>query len=208
MPVADEKSHLRAILKRTRESLAAEVAAALSARIQSSILGADFYRSAHTLVLYSPVANEVSTEAILEHALAEGREVYYPRVDGHTLALARVRNRSELKPGAYGILEPASNETIAPAALPRSVVLVPGVGFTPRGERLGRGGGHYDRLLTEVSAQAISVGLAYSFQLLERIPQSGWDRRLNFVITESAIHPAPSVRETGAMRAQQGGIPR
>jgi 5-formyltetrahydrofolate cyclo-ligase len=208
MPVADEKSHLRAILKRTRESLAAEVAAALSARIQSSILGADFYRSAHALILYSPIANEVSTEAILEHALAEGREVYYPRVNGRTLALVRVRHRSELEPGAYGILEPASTETIDPAALPQSLLLVPGVGFTPRGERLGRGGGHYDRLLAGLSAQAISVGLAYSFQLLERIPQSGWDRRLNFVITESAIHPAPGMRETGAMRAQQGGIPR
>jgi 5-formyltetrahydrofolate cyclo-ligase len=209
MPVADEKSHLRAILRRTRGSIAADLAAALSARIQSSILAADFYRNAEALVLYSPAGNEVSTGAILEHALSADREVYYPRVDGaHTLALMRVRSRSELAPGAFGILEPpATAEEIDPGALPRSLVIVPGVGFSPRGERLGRGGGHYDRLLTELSPQAITVGLAYSFQLLDRIPQSGFDRRLNFVVTESAVHPAPSAREQGALRAQ-GGIPR
>jgi 5-formyltetrahydrofolate cyclo-ligase len=206
--VADEKTQLRAILKRARDSIAADLAAALAARIQASILGADFYRNAAALVLYSPIGNEVSTDAILGDALGSGRPVFYPRTVGQKLSLLRVRNRAELAPGAFGILEPPSTaEVIDPAALPDSLVLVPGVGFSPHGERLGRGGGHYDRLLAELSAQAISVGLAYSFQLLDHLPQSGWDRRLNFVVTECAIHPAPAARDSGALRAQ-GGIPR
>src|SRR5690349_5614853 len=208
MPVADQKSYLRAILKRTCESLAPDLAAALSATIQSSILGADFYRRAAALVLYSPIGNEVSTDAIFDDALRAGRVVYYPRVSGDALALIRVRGRAELKPGAFGILEPSSNPAIDPAALHDALVVVPGLGFTPRGERLGRGGGHYDRLLSELSAQAITVGLAYSFQMLDCVPQAERDRRLNFVVTESAIHPAPAAREHGALRAQQGGIPR
>lgn len=190
----------------------ASLAAALSARVQSAFLGADFYRESHApaaIVLYAALAGEVSTDTILCDALAAGRTIFYPRLNRarHALSLCKVESRSELAPGAYGILEPET-PSIDTAALPPCVVVAPGVAFTVRGERMGRGGGHYDRLLAELPPHAITVGLAYSFQLLDHIPQSGWDRRLSFVVTESAIYPAPDAiwRESG-IRAQ-GGIPR
>ncbi len=210
--MADEKKYLRAILKETRESLTASLAAALSARVQSTFLSADFYRESQAIVLYSTLANEVSTDTILYDALGSGRAIFYPRLGRarRALSLCKVESRSDLAPGAYGILEPAT-PAIDTASLPPCVVVVPGVALTVRGERMGRGGGHYDRLLaelTELALHAISVGLAYSFQLLDHLPQSGWDRRLNFVVTESAIYPAPDAiwRESG-IRAQ-GGNPR
>src|SRR5260370_286518 len=64
------------------------------------------------------------------------------------------------------------------------------IAFGPEGQPLGRGGGHYDHFIGQLSREAITVGLAYSFQLLDRIPESGLDRRLNFIVTESAIHRA------------------
>jgi 5-formyltetrahydrofolate cyclo-ligase len=212
MPLADEKKYLRAILKETRESMAASLAASFSARVRSVFLHTDFYRQAQAIVLYSALANEVSTDLILDDALAAGRAVFYPRLDRarNSLALCKVESRSDLAPGAYGIFEPGT-AAIDIASLPTSVVMVPGIAFTMDGERIGRGGGHYDRLLAEVAEiapHAISVGLAYSFQLLDHIPQSGVDRRLNFVVTESAIYPAPDAiwRESGVRT--QGGNPR
>ena len=184
--MAEEKKYLRAILKETRESLTPSCAAAFSARVQSAFLDADFYRQSQALILYAAIANEVSTDAILSDALAADRAIFYPRLDRtrNALSLCKVTSRS---------------------------ALVPGLAFSVQGERMGRGGGHYDRLiaeLAEVSPQAVTVGLAYSFQLLDHIPQSGWDRRLNFVVTESAIYPAPDAiwRESGVRT--QGGIPR
>jgi 5-formyltetrahydrofolate cyclo-ligase len=209
MPVADEKKYLRAILKDTRESLAATFAKASSSRIQSAFLAADFYRTSQALVLYSALAHEVSTDTILTDALRAGHEVYFPRLNAahNALALCKVASRSDLAPGAYGILEPQT-PAIDSASLPPSVVVVPGLAFTIRSERMGRGGGHYDRLLAEIPPHAITVGLAYSFQLLDDIPQSGWDRRLNFVVTESAIHPAPDgIWRESAVRSE-GGNPR
>jgi 5-formyltetrahydrofolate cyclo-ligase len=210
--VADEKKYLRAILKEARESMTASLAATLSARVQSAFLGADFYRQPQApaaIVLYSALANEVSTDTILDDAIAAGRAIFYPRLSRarRTLSLAKVESRSELAPGAYGILEPET-PSIDTASLPPCVVVVPGVAFTVRGERMGRGGGHYDRLMAELPPHAITVGLAYSFQLLDHLPQSGWDRRLNFVVTESAIYSAPGAiwRESGIR--SQGGIPR
>jgi 5-formyltetrahydrofolate cyclo-ligase len=209
MPVADEKKYLRAILKETRESLTASFAKASSSRVQSAFLNADFSRTSKALVLYSALAHEVTTDAIFSEALAAGREVFFPRLDRprNALALCKVESRADLAPGAYGILEPQT-PAIEVASLPPCVVVVPGLAFTIRGERMGRGGGHYDRLLAELPQHAITVGLAYSFQLLDDIPQAEWDRRLNFVVTETAIYPAPEEiwRESG-IRAQ-GGYPR
>jgi len=209
MSVADEKKYLRAILKRTRESIAPHLAAALSARVQSRILTAEVYnQSSAPIVVYSPVRNEVSTESILDDALAADRQVLFPRLDcaTRTLSLGSVRSRSDLSPGAYGILEPKT-ATINPASISDCLVMVPGLAFSPRGERLGRGGGHYDRLLAELSPQAVTVGLAYSFQLLDRVPQSGWDRRLNFVVTETAVYRASDATwSCGSYRT--GGIPK
>jgi len=212
MPLAEEKKYLRAILKEAREAMTAGLAAQASARVQATFLSADFYRDSRALVLYSALANEVSTDIIFDDAVAAGRAVFYPRLKraSATLELCQVESRADLAPGAYGILEPGT-PALHIASLPPSVVVVPGLVFTPQGERIGRGGGHYDRLLAELSKvapHAITVGLAYSFQLLDQLPQAAWDRRLSFVVTESAIYPAPEViwRESGLRT--QGGNPR
>lgn len=208
--MADEKKYLRGILKRTRAALPRSIALARSAKIQSLLLATDFYRSARTVVLYAAEDNEVATDAVLDDALAGARVVLYPRLEptGPRLALGRVRTRNELSPGVFGIPEPqASAESIEPEALGKCLVLVPGVAFSPRGERLGRGGGHYDRLLSELGPQALTVGLAYSFQLLDCVPQSGWDRRLSYVVTESAVYAADADSRCVGRRGQQGGIP-
>ncbi|HLI79098.1 MAG TPA: 5-formyltetrahydrofolate cyclo-ligase [Candidatus Binataceae bacterium] len=209
--MADEKKYLRAILMDTRESITAKLAASLSARVQAAFLDSDCYRDSRAIVLYSAVGNEVSTKRIFDDAVATGRAIFYPRIDPdrarHTLSICEVKSRSDLKPGAYGILEPETR-SIDAALLPPCVIVVPGVAFTRLGERIGRGGGHYDRMLAELAPHAIKVGLAYSFQLLDRIAQSQLDQRLNFVVTESAIYPAPASagRESGLR--SQGGIPR
>jgi len=209
MPVADEKKYFRAILTETRASMTAKLAAALSARVQATFLDSAWYRDSRSLILYSPFSNEVSTDTIFEAALASGRTIFYPRVvrASHTLSISEVKSRSELRPGAYGIFEPGT-ASIDAATLPPCVVVTPGVAFTRTGERIGRGGGHYDRMIADLPHHAITVGLAYSFQLLDRVPQAEHDQRLNFVITESAIYSAATSewRESGLR--SQGGIPR
>jgi 5-formyltetrahydrofolate cyclo-ligase len=205
--VADEKKYIRAILTETRASMTAKHAAALSACVQAAFLDSDEYRAARAVVLYCAFGNEVSTDRIFDAAIASGRAIFFPRVAGDALSICEVKSRSDLRPGAYGILEPGT-ASIDAATLPPCVVAVPGVAFTRFGERIGRGGGHYDRMLAEIPPHAITVGLAYSFQLLDRVAQSEHDRRLNFVVTESAIYPAPALewRESGLR--SQGGIPR
>lgn len=85
--------------------------------------------------------------------------------------------------GPYGIQEPHPD---LPAVDPLLIdlIFVPGVAFGLNGERVGMGGGYYDRFLARVP-QAIKVGLAFDFQLLERLEQETWDQSVDWIVTES-----------------------
>ncbi len=210
--VADEKKSLRAIMNACRDALPAGRAAAWSELVELQVLASELYRGASAIVPYAAIGNEVSTSRILADAVQSGRAVFYPRVDAAagTILARRIRDRSELARGAYGILEPpASAELLDSKKFAKILVCVPGVAFGVEGQRLGRGGGHYDGFIGQIGREAISVGLAYSFQLLDRIPETGLDRRLNFIVTESAVHraceaPLPA-RRTRTKEVNPGG---
>jgi 5-formyltetrahydrofolate cyclo-ligase len=190
--VADEKKYLRQILTESRVRLLPERAASLSKQVQERLLESDFYRSSRCIVLYAEKDNEVATDQTFADALASGRRVLFPRVipEYRGVSLVRVCSRDELRPGAFGLLEPTGSETVPPAELGRALICVPGVAFSLEGQRLGRGGGYYDRLLAETGSQAVTAGLAYSFQVLDRLPESPDDRRLQLIVTESGVYAA------------------
>ncbi len=89
-----------------------------------------------------------------------------------------------LQTGAYGILEPVEGAGIDREALCSSGLLwlIPGVAFDLRGNRLGRGGGYYDRLLA--GAEGTRVGVAFEWQLVQEIPTAGHDVRVHGIVTE------------------------
>jgi 5-formyltetrahydrofolate cyclo-ligase len=208
--LADEKKYLRRILAETRKALPSAAAARSSDQIQCQLIASRFYCGAETVVLYAAKDNEPATWLIFEHALGSGRRVLFPKIVSHNpaLSLIDVRDREDLRPGAFGILEPTGSEMVPPAHLQRTLICVPGVAFSLSGQRLGRGGGYYDQLLAGAHPKAITAGLAHSFQVLDRLPQSPHDRRLGFIVTASAIYAAPDPVPAAVTRAPQGGNPR
>jgi 5-formyltetrahydrofolate cyclo-ligase len=188
--MADEKQLLRKILRETRACLPASRARVLSDCVQQRLLALDCFTSAPAVVLYSAKDGEVSTEGIFAVALAEAKTVYFPRVDPllKTLCLVPVADPLMLKPGAFDLLEPQGREQADLSELNHGLVCVPGVAFAQGGIRLGRGGGHYDRLLAELGSAATTVGLAYSFQFLDHLPEGPGDQRVNLIVTEFSVH--------------------
>jgi 5-formyltetrahydrofolate cyclo-ligase len=208
--VADEKKILRRILTECRAQLPARVAALRSNLVQSNLIESSCYGASASVVLYAAKDNEVATVRIFTHAIASGRPVFYPRIvaQSNDLSLVRVTDAAQLQPGAHGILEPAGAEVARRADLERALICVPGVAFGPAGERLGRGGGFYDRLLAALSPRTVTVGLAYSFQLLDRLPESPHDRRLGLIVTESTAYRCAGNGPAAAPSMDQGGISR
>jgi len=208
--VADKKQILRRILAECRAELPAHRAAGLSNLVQLHLIEASGYLRAACVILYAAKDHEVATDLIFANAIASGRRVFYPRIvaESHDLSLVRVDHMAQLQPGTFGILEPTGAEIARYADLERALICVPGVAFGPAGQRLGRGGGYYDRLIAALAPQTVTVGLAYSFQMLDRLPESPIDRRLSLIVTESAVHRTAETYPAANAWMDQGGIPR
>jgi 5-formyltetrahydrofolate cyclo-ligase len=183
-----------------RRQLPAAQVAERSRRIGDRFVSLAAYREAQCLLAYASCRNEVDTWWIMNRCLADGKSLVLPRVEREGgLSLRRVQQPTlDLAPGYRGILEPPLN---APE-LPREaidLVLVPGVAFDRHGNRLGQGGGYYDRLLYELRSAAVAsrrkvpalaMGLAYEFQVFSQVPAGVTDHPVDLVVTESGVWPS------------------
>ena len=139
--------------------------------------------SAHTILFFAPLPDELDVWPMLELAVALGTNCALPFFDAEkkTYGAKQLKNlAADIVIGKFGVREPAA--TCEEISLSRfDLVLVPGMAFDLAGNRLGRGQGFYDRMLAEVSG--IKCGVAYDFQLLEKIPTEPHDAKVNFIFT-------------------------
>jgi len=160
-----------------------------SSAIQERLLGLKAYVEANTIMCYMPYRQEVNTEAFIQHALESGKRVCLPAVvrdKKHMLACRIDHPLDNLQPDTYGILSPCHSEAgeVKPGDI--QLILVPGVAFDERGYRLGYGGGYYDRFLSQSHA-AVTIGLAYEFQLLDELPVASHDVKLDLIVTQQRV---------------------
>jgi 5-formyltetrahydrofolate cyclo-ligase len=182
------RSALRTTALSRRASLSAADCLIWGRLIQKRAIELPQYEDAHSVGLYSPVQNEVNTNDIMEHALAHKKGVFYPRIDRPDSAgFYRILSAADLKVGRFGILEPGGAHPLSEADREQLIVFVPGVLFDPRGNRLGRGQGWYDRMLTRLDNQGIVVGLAYEVQIVAEMTAEEWDRKVHYIITENRV---------------------
>lgn len=141
--------------------------------------------SAEKIVAFFPHQSEPNIEPFLEWVVSNKKELYLPRVNGAGLDLVRVLFFSDLEKGSNGIMEP-KKEFAASDISEFDIILVPGLAFTENGDRLGFGGGFYDRLLKQVKGYKIGIG--YDFQVLPEIPVEDHDVTLDMIITDSGSY--------------------
>ena len=174
-------------MKKRRSELSSREVRTRSEHIIAHLTGQEVYRLAGCLASYVSIANEVDTHILIDLALDSGKRVAVPVVkSSRTLIHREVRSRAELKPSGFGLLEPSLEDgaVVPPDAF--DVVLVPGLAFDRAGNRVGFGAGFYDRFLS--LAPAFKIGLAYDFQLFDRLPAGPRDIPMDLIVTESGIH--------------------
>jgi len=140
-------------------------------------------QSAHTILFFAPLVDELDVWPLLEKLLPAKKICALPAFDAaaQSYSARRVRNlETDIVTGKFGVSEPLAE--CEPIPLDRfDLVLVPGVAFDVGGNRLGRGRGFYDRILA--AASGVKCGVAYDFQLLDKIPAEAHDARVNFIFT-------------------------
>lgn len=133
---------------------------------------------AENILMYHSLSDELSTRAFIEKW--SGRKHFFlPRVNGVNLEILPY-DRSTLRLGAFHIEEPQGDETTDIRDI--ELIIVPGVAYDRDGNRLGRGKGYYDRLLT--STKATKIGMAYDFQIVDEIDAEPHDVKMDFIITD------------------------
>ena len=180
----DAKQALRDRMLKTRNSLSREVIETMSEMIQTKVMNMDEFINAKTVATYYPVGSEVSTLKILSSVLRMKKHLALPLVEDATaIIFAEVKDlEKDLETGRYKIMEPKKHCLHTNKI---DLVLVPGIAWDEHGHRLGYGKGYYDRYLANL--QSKTVGLAYDFQILEKIPHEKNDFSVNLIVTEKRV---------------------
>jgi 5-formyltetrahydrofolate cyclo-ligase len=185
LAVNQGKDELRRRMQKCISELSADERTGADRRICSAILECEAYRSASQLVGYMALSDEVNLASVLSAASSAGKRVYLPVVDGAGgLRFSRWSPGEEVVTSPLGIAEPRSPES--PPDAP-TISLIPGRAFDRMGNRLGRGGGYYDRSLAELKQFGVTLGIGYFCQLVDAVPVGAQDRRVGGLVTEAGL---------------------
>ena len=173
------KEQIRKEIIQQRNSLKPEEVITKSSKICDKIINLECYKNANSIFVYSSANNEVLLNELINDALLNNKKIAFPKViSKNEMQFFYVKSLSELKKGYYNILEPQAEFPAHNA----DVIIIPGVAFDCKGNRLGYGGGFYDRFL-EIN-DIYSIGVCYDFQLKEKLPVLKYDKKMNQIITD------------------------
>lgn len=128
-------------------------------------------RDAEVVALFSPLPDEPQIGELFS-VLSKERKVVLPRVEGDVMRFYSY-SPEKMQEGAFGIMEPCGDEAVAPEVI--DVILVPGVAFTSKGLRMGRGKGYYDKYMSQQGFRAYKIGVCYDEQMLPMLPVASHD---------------------------------
>lgn len=179
------RKQLRQAILQQRRQVSADKAYEAGVKIVKILRDHDFFQQKIMVGSYLSLGGELSTEPINDYLL-EKHELALPFMDvnvkGH-MDFYAYKKGDRLIENRYHILEPENlpENLVTPDKF--DALIVPLVAFDVDGNRLGMGGGYYDRMLKKLSSQCLLIGVAYDFQMIANVPIEHWDMPLHEVIT-------------------------
>ena len=179
-------------MRRRRAALDKNALDAAATALCARITKLDAYRDANRIAAYFAVNGEISLHPVIEHALAHGRQIFLPNLDQQALRFAPYIEGQKMRSNKFRLPEPdvGDDEMIAPENL--DLVLLPLTVFDPARNRVGMGGGFYDRSFAfrqnPENKSPVLIGVAHDLQKVENLTPEPWDVRLDLVVTDAAIY--------------------
>lgn len=177
------KKQIRNEIKKKRSQLSPNDRQIKDEQIYQSVVQSEEFIQASSILIYINNGEEVSTTKIIQKAWELGKWVAAPKTKKQEINFYTFSAFSELKTGPYGILEPTDKELVESQD---ALVIMPGVVFDYNRNRIGYGGGYYDRYLSSHNIFK-SMALAYDCQLIKEVPHDEYDVKPNIIVTESQI---------------------
>lgn len=182
------KTSLRRKMLTVRRALTTVTVEKNSQCIAQHLYNSILYQQAKTIMVYLSMPDEPQTEKIIFHAWKNGKSVCVPylRETPGWMDAALIKDMSELTEGRFGLKVPDPNRVCFIAPKDIDLILIPGVAFDIFGNRLGMGGGYYDRFLPQTSS-AVLMGVCWQSCVLTSLPTAKHDRSVHYLLTETGI---------------------
>ena len=175
---ADKKS-LRNRLLEQRDNTSHDLLEISSKKIQKKLAKIFAFKNAQKIGIYYPIGSEIFTQDIIQELLSKSKEVFLPKVIEKNIEFRKIKDFSNLETGSFDIMEP-KDDCIVDNNL--DVILVPTVGISQTGVRLGYGHGFYDRFLAE--HKTVTISLILEKQIIKNIPRLPHDVTMDWIVTE------------------------
>ena len=174
-----DKTELRKAIRQRKRAMTEEEIVAKSQALAQLFYASEAYKNANTIYGYLPYNQEVRTVPMLERAMADGKRVAVPKCYGNEMRFLYMEDLSKVEKGYAGIPEPIADEPVADDKT--ALVLMPGMAFDPQGNRMGYGGGFYDKFLAAEPGHP-TLALCYDFQMLPHLETEEHDIPVDVVL--------------------------
>lgn len=182
----ESKAQLRKRMKAERNALSEAERQTYSMQICDRLCEQSWYAKADAILVYSAIQSEADLDLFCKKAWADEKKLYFPKVFGEKMDFFCVSDASQLTSGAFHVMEPDVDTYVLETFQSTQVqvpILVPGVAFSRRGERIGYGKGYYDRYIG-IHSELLSVGICFECQLLDVLPAEPQDIAMCQIVTE------------------------
>ncbi|OFW53736.1 MAG: 5-formyltetrahydrofolate cyclo-ligase [Actinobacteria bacterium RBG_13_35_12] len=183
------KEKLRKKIQNRRDNLRVRYRKERSKIIAEKFFNTVYYINSNNILIYYPFRSEVDVTIIIKKALKNKKNIILPRIDKHNLNIFYVNDlKKQLEKGTYGIMEPAIGLCRPADISDIDLAVVPGVGFDKKLNRLGYGGGFYDKLLLYIPEGVKKIALCFDIQVVNSIPALENDIKVDCIITDTEIY--------------------
>lgn len=181
--IQTKKKEIRRDVRLKKKKLSEQEREEFGRKIYERLIELPEFIEANSISIYVDFNQEVPTRPVIELAWELEKEVASPVVENGVMEFYRYHSMEDLQPNDYGILEPCKKYGIVS---PNSLVIMPGVAFDENRNRIGYGGGFYDRYM-EKHSNLVNVAIAFEFQIYKQLQCEETDYKPTKIITESQI---------------------
>lgn len=184
-----DKKLIRSSIRKLRDSMPEDERSVKSERITDSVTGTPEYKAARDVLIYVSTGSEADTTELIKRCFEDKKNVYVPKVYGKEMRFISIGSLDELTPGYYGIMEPVSDVPVwekgSRDTYNDSLCIMPGLAFDRKFNRIGYGGGFYDKFLEK--AQVYKMAVCYDCQIVERIDAQDTDIKPDMIVTDMEV---------------------
>lgn len=191
-----EKKKLRKEILARRNALLDKERHEKSLQIANKVIGLEQFKNANKILLYAHMRSEVETTEIYRESQRQGKDIFYPRVIGEKMEFYLVDEAAEFETSSFGVSEPKAevSKQFVPNQSDKILVLMPGIVFDEAGNRIGYGGGYYDKYLHWLEdklqlEKVCKAAVAFECQLVDSgmIENELHDVKVDCVVTEAKV---------------------